>query len=106
MGQQFIDALNKIRGAALACEYLIPTPEGGTIDPEKVNVTFTPEGGQPEQWPKYASQAACPATGNGWYYDNDTSPTKILLCPSTCSMVKNTKGQVDVLFGCATQKPS
>ena len=106
VGQQFIDALNKIRGAALACEYLIPTPEGGTIDPEKVNVTFTPDGGQPEQWPKYANQAACPAAGNGWYYDNDKSPTKILLCPSTCSMVKNTKGQVDVLFGCATQKPS
>ena len=69
-------------------------------------VTFTPDGGQPEQWPKYANQAACPAAGNGWYYDNDKSPTKILLCPSTCSMVKNTKGQVDVLFGCATQKPS
>ena len=65
-----------------------------------------PLGGQPETWPKYANQAACPAAGNGWYYDNDAAPTKILLCPSTCSMVKNTKGQVDVLFGCATQGPS
>jgi Mg-chelatase subunit ChlD len=106
VGQQFIDALNAIRGAALACEYLIPTPEAGTVDPLKVNVTFTPDGGQPETWPKYANQAACPPTGSGWYYDNDTSPTKILLCPGTCSMVKNTKGQVDVLFGCATQGPS
>ena len=106
VGQQFIDALNKIRGAALACEYLIPTPEGGVVDHQKVNVTFTPLGGQPETWPKYANQAACPAAGNGWYYDNDAAPTKILLCPSTCSMVKNTKGQVDVLFGCATQGPS
>lgn len=106
VGQQFIDALNAIRGAALACEYLIPKPEAGTVDPSKVNVTFTPDGGQPETWPKYANAAACPPTGNGWYYDNDTSPTKILLCPGTCSMVKNTKGQVDVLFGCATQGPA
>ncbi|MBK8999151.1 MAG: VWA domain-containing protein [Myxococcales bacterium] len=106
VGQQFIDALNAIRGAALACEYLIPKPQTGTVDPTKVNVTFTPDGGQPETWPKYANEAACPPTGNGWYYDNDISPTKILLCPGTCSMVKNTKGQVDVLFGCATKGPA
>lgn len=106
VGQQFIDALNAIRGAALACEYLIPKPQTGTVDPTKVNVTFTPDGGQPETWPKYANEAACPPTGNGWYYDNDVAPTKILLCPGTCSMVKNTKGQVDVLFGCATKGPA
>ena len=106
VGQQFIDALNAIRGAALACEYLIPTPEAGVVNPAKVNVKFTPEGGQEETWPKYANAAACPPTGNGWYYDNDASPTKILLCPSTCSMVKNTKGKVDVLFGCDTLPPA
>lgn len=106
VGQQFIDALNAIRGAALACEYIIPTPSTGSIDPGKVNVVFTPDGGQKETWPKYANEAACPPTGNGWYYDNDAAPTKILLCPGTCSMVKNTKGQVDVLFGCATQGPA
>lgn len=108
VNQQFIDALNAIRGAALACEYLIPTPEGGVVDPKKVNVQYTPgTGGAPEVWSKYDNEAACPPSGDGWYYDNDLSPTKILLCPGTCTKVKlDANGQVDVLFGCGTKGPA
>ena len=35
------EALNQIRGAALACEYQIPAPTGGRIDFAKVNVRYT-----------------------------------------------------------------
>ena len=38
VNQQFLDALNKIRGAALGCSYLIPLPDGGTPDFAAVNV--------------------------------------------------------------------
>jgi hypothetical protein len=108
VGQQFIDALNAIRGAALACEYLIPQPEGGVIDPKKVNVQYTPgSGGAPEIWPKYDNEATCPPNGDGWYYDNDASPSKVILCPGTCAKVKqDSKGQIDVLFGCQTKPPA
>jgi hypothetical protein len=39
----------------------------------------------------------------GWYYDNPADPKQILLCPATCDLVSNTKGTLDVVFGCKTQ---
>jgi len=106
--QQFIDALNAIRGAVVACEYVIPTPEAGTIDPNKVNVEYTPgAGGNPVLIPKVADASACPASGDGWYYDNPTSPSKVILCPSTCALVKqDSQAQISVLFGCSSVGPA
>jgi von Willebrand factor type A domain len=100
--QQFIDALNAIRGGAVACEFLIPTPEGGKLDPGKVNVKYKPGNGDPEVTiPKVQDQASCPANGDAWYYDNPSSPTKVILCPSTCDKVKQDSGaEVGVQFGC------
>jgi len=37
----------------------------------------------------------------GFYYDNPTNPTQIILCPSTCTAVKGmTNPKIDVLLGC------
>jgi hypothetical protein len=103
--QQFIDALNSIRGGAIACEYVIPKPEAGTIDPGKVNVSYTPGGSSsPETFPNVGGAGKCPASGDGWYYDNPGSPTKVILCPSTCDKVKaDSKATVGVAFGCKTK---
>jgi hypothetical protein len=98
---QFLAALNKIRGAALGCQYKLPIPESGTVNTGEVNVQFTATGGQPELVPQVANQAACPSSGNAWYYDNPSSPTQILLCTTTCGTVA-TGGTVDVLTGCQT----
>jgi hypothetical protein len=38
----------------------------------------------------------------GWYYDNDAAPTKVLSCPASCERFKATGGKVDVLFGCTS----
>jgi hypothetical protein len=108
--QQFIDALNAIRGAALACEYLIPQPEAGVVDYQKVNVEYTPGGGgAPEPLLYYPDAGSCPASGDGWYYDippTAGTPTKILLCPGTCTKVKADKdGKIDVKFGCKDNHP-
>jgi hypothetical protein len=103
--QQFIDALNAIRGGAIACEYLIPKPEAGTIDPGKVNVSYTPGDGSPAETFNYVKdEASCPANGDAWYYDNPANPTKVILCPATCDKVKqDSKAEVKVAFGCKTQ---
>lgn len=98
---QFLTALNKIRGAALGCQYKIPVPDSGTIDTGRVNVQFTPGGGKPELVPQVASKGQCPASGDAWYYDNPSNPTEILLCTTTCGTVA-TGGRVDVLTGCQT----
>jgi hypothetical protein len=80
--QQFIDALNQIKGAALGCTYSIPVPTMGNPDYDSVNVYYN---GQPI--PKVAGASACPTNGNGWYYDDPTNPTKITLCDATCATV-------------------
>jgi hypothetical protein len=98
---QFLAALNKIRGAALGCQYKIPIPSTGTTNFSEVNVQFTASGGKPVIVPQVANQAACPQTGDAWYYDNPSSPSQILLCTSTCGTVA-TGGTVDVLTGCQT----
>jgi hypothetical protein len=102
INQQFLDALNKIRGSALGCQYKIPAPTtGGTTDFGKVNVQFTTSTGTKEVFPQVASKAACPASGNAWYYDNPAAPTQIILCTSSCGSV-SAGGEVDVLTGCQT----
>lgn len=105
VNQQFLDALNKIRGAALGCNYTIPVPASGTPDFNRVNVQYTPGGsGNAQVFPYYGSKAQCPASGDGWFYDNAAAPTQIILCPSTCTKVSaDTAGKIDILLGCATQ---
>jgi len=101
---QFLQAMNEIRGAALSCAYLIPAPPANEmIDYGAINVQYTPEGGMPELIPQVSSLAGCPADGKAWYYDNQNPPKQILLCPATCDAISgDAKGQIDVLVGCAT----
>jgi hypothetical protein len=102
---QFLDALSKIRGAAVdPCQYVVPktTSSGGIVDPSQVNVTYTPSGGATQNLLQSPTPAACPATG-GWYYDNPGAPTKLSLCPATCNAVKaDAKASVQILMGCQT----
>jgi hypothetical protein len=103
VNQQFLDALNQIRGTALGCNYKIPLPKSGTPDFSSVNVQFTPNGGTPQLIPQVADVGHCPASGMAWYYDNAGAPTQIILCASTCgSVTADSKGEVDVLTGCKT----
>lgn len=100
--QEFQNALVKARGKALPCEFEMPEKvAGGEIDTDFVNVLYTPSsGGNPMT---VAQNADC-AGGAGWYYDNPLAPTKILLCPSTCSTVRTDIGAgIDILLGCATE---
>jgi hypothetical protein len=105
VNQSFLDALNKIRGSALGCQYTIPTPKMGTPDFNKVNVQYTPGGGTPVDFLQYPDKAHCPASGDGWYYDNNAKPTQIELCPNTCTKVSaDSMGKIEILLGCQTQK--
>jgi hypothetical protein len=104
VNQAFLDALNAIRGTALGCQYTIPTPTMGTPDFSKVNVQYTPGGGTPMDLLQYPDAAHCPASGGGWYYDNNTAPTQIELCPSTCTTVSaDAMGKINILLGCQTK---
>lgn len=90
--------------SGISCEYLIPpNPDGTAFDPTKVNVEYTSGSGNSQTIGNVASAAACTSQVGGWYYDDPQNPTKITLCPSTCSAVQGDQnGRVDVLFGCDT----
>jgi hypothetical protein len=101
---QFLAAMNAIQHTALGCQYTIPMPTTGSADYTQVNVNYTPGSGGPEQTiPNVPNQAACPASGDAWYYDNNNNPTQIILCNSTCTRVEaDTSGEVDIALGCST----
>lgn len=96
-------ALTEIRQVALPCEYTIPPPTGGKIDPQLVNVEHTASGAAAEVFLKVPGMAACATGEKNWYYDSDTAPTKVLMCPAACDALKTGGGSIDIVFGCATQ---
>jgi hypothetical protein len=96
-----------ITGAELACEWDIPAPPaGGMLDLGSVNVRYLDSAGSEAKLGKVSSAADCPNFKNGWYYDNEQAPTKILACPQTCtSMRESGVSKVEVLFGCKSEPP-
>ena len=85
----------------LSCDFAIPPPPAGQIvNPDRIQLVYTPTStAQPEEAPKLSSSAACGQAANGgWYFDNPTSPTRISLCPCTCSRLG--AGRVELRFRC------
>jgi hypothetical protein len=98
-------ALEQIRKTSVACEFLMPQPTTGeTVDPKLVNVSYTPgAGGEAQTLGQVPDAASCSGPG-GWYYDDPLSPTKITLCPSTCTSVQADQGaKMQIVLGCSTQ---
>src|SRR5262249_14585539 len=76
-------------GLELSCTFAIPPPpDGEALDPSKVNFVYTPAGGSPMTIANVGSMAGCGA-GGGWYYDNPTAPTQIIVCPATCTTLQH-----------------
>jgi hypothetical protein len=107
--QQFVATMNQIRAKSqVPCQYALPKAmPGQMIDPGKVNVEYVPPGGGMPITILGVTMATCdPATG-GWYYDNPAAPTKINLCPSTCTAASMAAGgQINISVGCATKHPA
>lgn len=92
--------LAQVAGQISTCEYIIPAdPQGQSLDPRKVNVLYTRGDGTESSIGK-GDPANCES---GWKYDDETAPTKIILCGSDCEGVKADLGsRIDVIFGCET----
>jgi hypothetical protein len=95
-----IDALTPVRGT-VTCDFALPSaPDSLAFDFERTVMTLTLESDPPIDLRRLSSGEAC---GNalGWYYDNDSRPTRIVLCVSTCSAVANARhGRIDVGLSC------
>lgn len=101
IGSQLVEAMLGISNTTLQCKFgLPPAPAGQTLDPARVEVTFTPSATMVEtQIPKLIGQSECALNMNeGWFYDSYSKPTQILVCPGTCS--KLIAGVVKTQVGC------
>ncbi len=103
---QVSSAITEIRTAGLGCDYALPAPASPSqqVDPDQVNFSYTPKGlGMPVILPRAKDLADCDMQP-GWYYDSDTAPSEIVLCPASCSTVEaDTSGVVSTLLGCASE---
>jgi hypothetical protein len=101
IGSQFVDAMLSISSTQLQCKFDLPDPPmGQSLDITQVAVTYTPTATMVEaQVPKLNGLGDCELNkNNGWFYDSPTNPTKIEVCPGTCS--KFAAGVVKTASGC------
>ncbi|MFS8067621.1 MAG: hypothetical protein ACMG6S_14755, partial [Byssovorax sp.] len=103
--QALIDALDKIRTSALSCEYLlpIPDPKEGKLDFDSVKIQFTPGLNEPKvDIQKVGSKALCGDISGGFYYDDPTTPTRLILCQASCNLIHSgtENASVRVVLGC------
>ncbi len=92
----------------LGCELTVPTSSGdaGVTDPSKVVVQYTPGSGAAQRLAQVTDVSKCAQFPEGWYYDNNASPTKIELCAGKCATVSaDSAGKIEVLVGCKGDAP-
>lgn len=104
----FAELLDKLAtavivGASISCEYTIPpAPPGETFDRERVNVVYTNGQGVQVTYPMVPAHVGCGAN-QGWKYDDEAQPSKVVLCPAACEVVQqDLEAQISVEFGCET----
>ena len=89
-------ASDVVESTPVACEFPIPTPEEGEIDPDTIEIDYFANG-QPPPIPfsQVVDLAAC--TDQSFYIADDT----VVLCPQACELVQSEPmAQLDVRYGC------
>jgi hypothetical protein len=89
-----------IQGARVSCEYDVPDPPTGIVDPDQTTVTYNPAGnaGAGILLTRAATDTDC-GSQPGFYFDQTFE--KIFLCPGTCTTVQtDSEAEIAINFGC------
>lgn len=90
----------------LGCDFALPKSSNGVTDPREIVVRFTATGSAPRALTQVTDVAKCEQYSDGWYYDDNAKPSRILLCKSTCGAVaSDARGRIDIQVGCAAPSP-
>lgn len=90
---QMTAAIDAIAGSLASCELTLD--KSSPIDPAKVNVVYVDAAGAETQ---VAQDGA-----NGWTYDDDADPSKVILHGASCEQLKASQGgSVSIVIGCPT----
>lgn len=94
--QEFINAINRIRGLAVGCEFNIEyDEEAGSFDQSKVNVVWTDGTGK--------KHVVNQDDADGWSFDDPNDPKKVILNGQSCGDVSEDLGAtVKIVLGCKT----
>jgi hypothetical protein len=90
-------AQDVVETTPIACEFAIPDPGGGeTIDPDTIEIDYTPGGLPPAQaFHQVTDAAACEP--DAFYIEAQT----VILCPDACALVQgDPMAHLDVRYGC------
>ena len=101
LGANLTAALASIRGNIFPCSYDLPA--AGLFDPNNPFLAYI-AGSPPAvmNQTQVANAAGC-AGGDGYYYDDNASPTKVLLCPTLCAKHRATLySAIKVVIACPT----
>jgi hypothetical protein len=93
-------ALVDIQNATASCNITIPNPS--QVDPNAIIANYL-AGGNPPGTPLniVGSLGACSGANDEFYLDNPNSPTEVILCPATCTLVQaDPVGIIDIVGGC------
>jgi hypothetical protein len=102
--QALADALTKIAGRALSCELPMPRSDNVQVDPQLVNVVYSPPDRSKPSLILRDDRSPCDSGADGWQYADNA--TKIVLCGKACDKVRGNRGaRVDVVLGCRSQIP-
>jgi hypothetical protein len=100
--QQVAAAIAQVRGKVLGCIFDVPQPEGGTVDPTKVNVSYEVGGAALTPIYKRASVSEDCSQDGCWDY-TDSSNTQVELFGKACSDIQaSTDADVEITVGCQT----
>ena len=101
---ELVQALNQVRNKALPCEFQLPN--GSSVQPGLVNLRYTSDTRDTARAPRtigaVQNAAHCDAVQGGWYFDDASAPTRVIVCDESCEQL-HTGGEVKVLLGCPTQ---
>jgi len=93
------NALNQIRANSVSCDLLLNASV--EIDPNDVSVSFQSSGGAASSFSAVVDADACGSLTDAFYFDESVGPTKITLCPDTCSLVRADVGsRTDLVVSC------
>lgn len=103
-GPVFDELATTIGEVSIACHWDIPDPpEGETFDPSKVNIEFDDGAGNEHAVGYVQDPSLCDSVEHGWYYDDPSNPTRILVCGQTCDWLRGFEnGAVEIILGCET----
>lgn len=97
----FMDiARGVVAGVPVVCEFAVPDPpEGFTLDLDMIRVTWRSGDVLRMELRRVPDAAVC--SDDGWYFDDPSAPTLIVLCPDLCRAVQaDPDARLDVALGC------